>query len=412
MVVLAALLGACGGGGGEDGASPAPVDTRYRLARVFAAQSFANVTDVQMQAYPPEAARSGERVFVVEQAGRIRVFDVDAPAAPARTFLDISGRVTAGGEQGLLGLAFDPDFASNGRFYVHYTVDTNSIPQRIRVSRFTVADRIDAPNTAAPDSEELLLVVDQAGEGPPATNHNGGTLAFSPADGLLYISVGDGGGANDPAGNGQDTATLSGALLRIDVNNRDPGLNYAIPPDNPFADRAGARGEIFAYGLRNPFKFSFDANGDLWIGDVGQGALEEVDFLAAGDTRGPNFGWDCREGSRAGGRPDAACNGVPRRAFVDPVDEYSLGGGQSITGGFVYRGDGLPGLVGRYVYADFVAGRVWAHDPASGQTEVLTDSALRISTFARDGAGEIYLVNYGDGGIYQLVAEHQPERSD
>lgn len=406
-LTLTCLLAACGGGSGGDSNAVNPVSPAFALQPAFPALRFAQITDLQAQAYPPGTAPSGDRLFVVQRNGLIKVFDKRADVSTVSVFLDISGRVTAGGEQGLLGLAFHPQFASNGHFYVFYTVETNSIPQRIRVSRFTVSDQSAAPNVADPSSEQIVLTVDQAAEGPPAANHNGGSLAFSPVDGLLYISVGDGGGGNDPNGNGQNVGTLSGSILRIDVDNPDGARNYGIPADNPFVGQAGARGEIFAYGLRNPFKFSFDTNGDLWIGDVGQNAREEVNYLAVDypDYRnGPNYGWDCREGSLAGGGADAACNGVPVSAFIAPVNEYGLNGSQSITGGYVYRGTALPSLQGRYLFADFIAGLLWAYDSGTDARELLLDSDLNISSFGRDGAGELYVADFG-GELFRIVAD-------
>ena len=401
LTLFSGVLAGCGGGNGGGG-SAAPIGpTNFAVERAFPALSFARnqITDLQSQPYPASAVgQSGDRLFVVQKRGVIEVFDNRADVSSAATFLDISARVSDGGnEQGLLGLAFHPQFENNGEFFVFYTVDTPAIPQRIRVSRFLVPDQSAAPNQADATSEEIVLVVDQAAEeSTRRTNHNGGAIAFSPNDGLLYIAVGDNGGGNDPEGNGQNINTLSGSILRIDVDNPDPGMAYGIPANNPFANQAGARGEIFAYGLRNPFKFSFDTNGDLWIGDVGQNALEEIDFLAANDSdynNGPNYGWDCREGSRAGGGPDAACNGVPLEDFVEPVDEYGLDGSQSVTGGYVARSARLPSLQGRYLYADFVAGLIWAYDPASDSRETLVDSSLGISTFGRDATGELFIAD-------------------
>ncbi|MAA73751.1 MAG: glucose dehydrogenase [Salinisphaeraceae bacterium] len=378
-----------------------PGAPQVSLTRLFSNAAFSSITDIQSQPYPGAASASGDRLFVVQQGGQIWVVDNDAGGnATPSLFLDISDRVTNSGEQGLLGLAFHPDFENNGHFYVHYVVDSAGISQRIRIVRYTVPDQANAPNTASAASEQDVLMVDQAAEGPPATNHNGGTVAFSPLNGYLHISVGDGGSANDPNGNGQNTGTLSGSVLRIDVDATGQG-SYGIPADNPLRGVTGARGEVFAYGLRNPFKISFDMNGDLWIADVGQSAFEEVNFLAGGDTRGPNYGWDCREGSQAGAGPDMACASLQRSDFTDPVYEYGLPGSQSITGGYVYRGSVIPALLGLYIYGDFVGGQVWAYDPVSGNNQQLLDSSLNISTFGRGAAGELFVADYS-GEIYRL----------
>lgn len=403
LALLVLLLPACGGGGGgSSGGSVDPGAPQVSLTRLFATAAFSSVTDIQSQPYPAAASASGDRLFVVQQGGQIWVVDNDAAgSASPSLFLDISDRVTNnGGEQGLLGLAFHPEFESNGYFYLHYVVDTATIPEQIRIARFTVTDQAGAPNRADPASEQSVLVVDLAAEGPSTTNHNGGTVAFSPLNGYLHISVGDGGSANDPNGNGQNTGTLSGSVLRIDVDATGQG-SYGIPADNPLRGVTGARGEVFAYGLRNPFKISFDMNGDLWIADVGQSAFEEVNFLAGGDTRGPNYGWDCREGSQAGAGPDMACASLQRSDFTDPVYEYGLPGSQSITGGYVYRGSVIPALLGLYIYGDFAGGQVWAYDPVSGNNQQLLDSSLNISTFGRGAAGELFVADYS-GEIYRL----------
>jgi glucose/arabinose dehydrogenase len=327
------------------------------------------------------------RLFVLEQAGRIRVVrDGLLVRAP---FLDIAERISAGGERGLLGLAFAPTFTTDGRFFVDYTDrDGNTV-----VSEFRAPDP--AADRADPGSERVLLRIDQ-----PFANHNGGALATGP-DGLLWIATGDGGSGGDPLDNGQNLRTLLGKLLRVDPRPA-AGAPYGIPADNPFVDRAGARAEIWAYGLRNPWRFSFDrANGDLWIGDVGQGAIEEVDRWPAGSPGGPNFGWNTMEAS--------ACfdpaEGCDRAGLVLPVAEYGHDRGCSVTGGYVYRGVGVPGLAGTYLYADYCAGTIWGLEAVAGTPapRVLLDSGLSVASFGEDEAGELYVVDLAGGRLFRVV---------
>jgi glucose/arabinose dehydrogenase len=327
------------------------------------------------------------RLFVLEQAGRIRVVrDGLLVRAP---FLDIAERISAGGERGLLGLAFAPTFATDGRFFVDYTDrDGNTV-----VSEFRAPDP--AADRADPGSERVLLRIAQ-----PFANHNGGALATGP-DGLLWIATGDGGSGGDPLDNGQNLRTLLGKLLRVDPRPA-AGAPYGIPADNPFVDRAGARAEIWAYGLRNPWRFSFDrANGDLWIGDVGQGAIEEVDRWPAGSPGGPNFGWNTMEAS--------ACfdpaEGCDRAGLVLPVAEYGHDRGCSVTGGYVYRGVGVPGLAGTYLYADYCAGTIWGLEAVAGTPapRVLLDSGLSVASFGEDEAGELYVVDLAGGRLFRVV---------
>ena len=328
------------------------------------------------------------RLFVLEQAGRIRVVrDGRLVRAP---FLDIAGRISAGGERGLLGLAFAPTFATDGRFFVDYTDrDGNTV-----VSEFRAPDP--AADRADPGSERVLLRIDQ-----PFANHNGGALVTGP-DGLLWIATGDGGSGGDPLGNGQSLDTLLGKLLRIDPR-PVAGAPYGIPSDNPFVGRAGARAEIWAYGLRNPWRFSFDrASGDLWIGDVGQGAIEEVDRWPAGSPAGPNFGWNTMEAS-ACFNPAEGCDPA---GLILPVAEYGHDRGCSITGGYVYRGVGVPGLAGTYLYADYCAGTIWGLEAAAGKPapRVLLDSGLSVASFGEDEAGELYVVDLAGGRLLRVVA--------
>ena len=317
------------------------------------------------------------RLFVVEKIGRIRIIEngqlLDTP------FLNIVSRVNSGGnEQGLLGLAFHPDYAQNGYFFVNYTGNGGDT----FISRFQVSGD---PNLANPSSEVNLLRVNQ-----PYENHNGGTLQFGP-DGYLYAGLGDGGSANDPKGNGQKTNTLLGKILRLDVNSAEP---YSIPVDNPFGN------EIWAYGLRNPWRISFDAlTGDLYIGDVGQNTYEEIDYLPAGFPGGTNFGWNFREGLHPF-RGDAPAG------LTDPVAEYSHSeGGCSVTGGYVYRG-GMPEWNGIYLYGDYCTGLIWGliKTDSGWQKQLLFDTEFNITSFGQDKAGEIYLLSDG-GGVYKLVTK-------
>lgn len=328
-----------------------------------------------------------ERLFVTQQAGMIRVVK-DGKLLPA-PFLDLSAQTKSEGERGLLGLAFPADYAASGRFYVYYTGnDGNSV-----LSRFTVtsgnADRADET------SEEVLLEQDQ-----PYSNHNGGQLAFGP-DGYLYLGLGDGGSGGDPQGKGQNLNTLLGKLLRLDVSG-DTG--YTVPDDNPFVSVRDARGEIWAYGLRNPWRFSFDENGDLYIADVGQNAYEEVNLQPAASNGGENYGWNVMEADSCY-QPAEGCD---QTDLVLPVVSYPHGAkwGNSITGGYVYRGEAVDGLVGDYLFADFGSGRVWRTNAASDwEIEPLLETGFNISTFGKGFDGELYLADYGAGALYRITKQ-------
>ena len=333
-----------------------------------------------------------DRIFVTEQPGRIRVFPNDQSATEAGLFLDISQRVNdAGNEEGLLGLAFDPDYRNNGYFYVYYSAAN---PRRSVLSRFSVHPN--DPESADPSSEFVIIEIDQ-----PFSNHNAGQIAFGP-DGFLYVALGDGGGSGDPlgdVGNGQDKSTLLGSLLRIDVSTVSGGKNYRIPPDNPFVGVAGARDEIWAYGLRNPWRFSFDAEtGLLWLADVGQGTWEEIDIV----KRGSNYGWKVMEGAHCFS-PSTGCD---QTGLELPLLEYSRSGGNcSVTGGYVYRGRGNPWLLGAYVYGDFCSGRIWGlryDGELVTEQMLLVDSGLFITSFGRALSDNLYILSRTDG-IYRLV---------
>lgn len=346
-----------------------------------------------------QAPADASRWFVVEQGGRVQVFANSDTVATTSTFIDISTRISGGGEAGLLGLAFHPSFPTDPRAYLFYTAPGS--PLIVRVSSFVTPD---GGQTLDPASETILLSVPK-----PESNHNGGQLAFGP-DGFLYIGIGDGGGGGDQhgsIGNGQSTQTLLGKVLRIDVNGNIGGAPYGIPAGNPFAGNvlcgAGGTGapcaEIYAWGLRNPWRFSFDRTGGaLWIADVGQGSWEEIDRI----TAPANLGWRCREGAHVF---SSDCG--PATDLVDPVAEYDHSLGISVTGGFVYRGNTYTNLRGRYVFGDFGSGRLWSiAADSSGSTISISggdQSGLSISSFAEGNDGEIYVVDYG-GRLYRLTA--------
>ncbi|HLU81961.1 MAG TPA: PQQ-dependent sugar dehydrogenase [Trueperaceae bacterium] len=324
-----------------------------------------------------------DRLFVVEQVGIISV--AVAGELLSEPFLDIADQVASGGERGLLGLAFPVDHANTGRFYVYYTDRQGNTA----VSRFMTGPD---PNRADRGSETILLTQEQ-----PYSNHNGGQLAFGP-DGYLYIGLGDGGSGGDPEGYGQDLDTFLGKLLRIDV----AGQGYTVPSDNPFVGVEGARPEIWAYGLRNPWRFGFDrVTGDLYIADVGQNAFEEVNLQPAASAGGENYGWNIMEAGECYS-PRSNCD---QTGLVLPILSYPHGGqwGSSISGGYLYRGSAVPSLEGHYVFADFVSGRIWTAAAASDWSiEPLLETGFNIATFGEDAAGELYVADYGGGVIYRF----------
>jgi glucose/arabinose dehydrogenase len=379
LLFLAATAGACAQNDPTDPPSPAS----YQLTEAFPQLSFNRPVDLQ------NAGDGSNRVFVIEQRGVISVFKNEMQTAEKTTFLDIESQVDdQGNEEGLLGLAFHPNYQSNGFFYLNYTA---SNPNRTVISRFRVSS--DA-NKADVSSEQVLLEIPQ-----PYSNHNGGQLAFGP-DGYLYIAVGDGGSGGDPEGNGQNLKTLLGSILRIDVDKAEGTKNYGIPSDNPFANNSeGYAEEIYAFGLRNPWRFSFDSEtGKLWTGDVGQNNYEEIDII----VKGGNYGWNIAEGNHC--FRSANCD----LGSLEPaVWEYERSQGVSVTGGFVYRGTQLRGLIGRYIYADFASGRVWSLDVSDPQSPVnleIADANFNVSSFGIDEAGELFLCGF-DGKIHKLVSE-------
>lgn len=331
------------------------------------------------------AGDGSKRQFVVEQTGRIQV---RAPGASTTTvFLDISTRIAIGGERGLLGLAFHPQFAANSRFFVNYT--------RVEDGATVIAEyRAGADAAATAASEAILLTIAQ-----PFSNHNGGMVAFG-SDGYLYIGMGDGGSGNDPGNRAQNINDLLGKMLRIDVDHPANGLSYSSPAGNPFVGAPSGRPEIYAIGLRNPFRFSFDrATGQLYAGDVGQNAVEEVDIITAGG----NYGWRVYEGNSCTGNDPTLCNPAN---YIAPLIQYAHTGGRcSITGGHVYRGTKRSVNPGTYLYGDFCSGEIFAL--VGGVASVLLDTTLNISSFGEDESGEMYVVGLG-GTVQRIVSTRPP----
>lgn len=394
---LALGLGGCGGSTSPSppGATPTPLGGPCAAGNVVSGTPNLVATRIVGGLTSPldlqSAPADRTRLFVVEQAGRIRI--VRNGALLPTPYLDIAARVSSGGERGLLGLAFHPQFTANGRFFVNYTDRSGDT----RISEFRApTSGADAADAA---SERELIFVRQ-----PFSNHNGGGLAFG-TDGFLYIGLGDGGSGGDPQGNAQNLGTRLGKMLRIDVNGAAP---FAVPPDNPFVGRGGALPEIWALGLRNPWRFSIDrANGDLYIGDVGQGALEEIDVGLASRRGGENYGWNTMEGTRCFS-PQTGCN---TSNLTLPVTEYGRADGFSVTGGIVYRGCRMPGYAGHYFYADYGTGMIRSFRLDGGRavdardwTAALSGSSRQIrnpSSFGTDADGEIYIVDY-DGEVYRI----------
>ncbi len=364
-----------------------PLDSRVpgavRVSRAFPNLTIANPT------FLTSAPDASNRVFVTSRDGQIYVFPNSDAVTTATVFLDISARVHSIWEEGLLGLAFDPDYATNGYFYVHYIERTryDSVVARFKVSATNA-------NQADPQSELVLMRVDQ-----PEGNHNGGMLAFGP-DRLLYLSFGDGGGQGDPYNHGQNLGSVFAKILRIDPRTPSGTNNYTVPPDNPFAGQAGKRGETWAYGFRNPWRFSFDRQtGDLWTGDVGQDRFEEVDLV----RRGANYGWPVYEGATSYRNP----TNRPITDFARPVHVLARNEASSIIGGYVYRGNAMASLQGAYIYGDFQSGNVFALRATNGR--FVSNQAIgylpSISSFGEDANGEIYVLSLNSGEIHRLVEQ-------
>ena len=357
--------------------------TRYDLSPAFPALEF----DMPVELTSP--LDNSHRVFVVEQKGKIMSFLNQADVKSATVFLDIVKKVDSGGEKGLLGLAFHPDYQNNGYFYVNYT---RSSPLETVISRF----KVNRSNSSAADaaSEEILLRYSQ-----PYSNHNGGKIAFG-KDGYLYISAGDGGSGGDPHDNGQDLTSLLGKILRIDVNKSSGGKKYSIPSDNPFSGNTkGYREEIFAYGLRNAWRFNFDdETGWLWAGDVGQNEIEEIDII----DNGGNYGWSIMEAEKC--FKPKNCN---KENLILPIWSYRQGAttGRSVTGGYVCRDKNLKRLQGKYVYGDFVSGNIWALSYSGKKAiknELIATLSDGLSSFGEDEKKNLYVLAYNSGKVYRL----------
>ncbi len=340
----------------------------------------------ELPVYLTNAGDGSGRIFVVEKAGRIKVIkDGETLEEP---FLDIVSRVRSKeSERGLLSVAFHPRYEENGRFFVNYT----DLKGDTIVSEFNVSSDPDRADSAG---ERIILKIKQ-----PASNHNGGQIQFGP-DSYLYIAMGDGGSFGDPSGNGQNMDTLLGKMLRIDV---DGGRPYRIPADNPFKGASGARPEIWSYGWRNPWRFSFDPEtGDMYIADVGEGKWEEVDYQPGGGGGGQNYGWNLVEGSHKFKLPD----GYDTSGLTFPVVEYSHDEGCSVTGGYVYRGKTSPGINGTYFFSDYCKGQLWGlrkRSADSWEWAEFLETGLSVSSFGEDEAGELYIIDFGKGGIFRIA---------
>jgi len=331
------------------------------------------------------------RLFVVEQGGTIRI--ISNGAVLPQPFLDITSKVIAQNEMGLLGLTFHPNFSQSGKFYLNYNRSLSGQFQSVIAEYSVLASN---PNLADPASERILLTVNQVGN---FTNHKAGQLTFG-ADGFLYFGLGDGGSGGDPFGNGQNTGILLGKMMRIDVDSTSPGLQYRIPPDNPFV-AGGGLPEIWAYGFRNPWRFSFDrVTGRLFVGDVGQDSFEEVDIV----QKGKNYGWNIMEGMHCF-QPPTGCN---MAGLTLPIVEYNHSEGNAIIGGYVYHGSNIKGLQGIYVFGDLGTGKIWALQETSPNVwarTLLATTGKMISSFGQDQSGELYLVDYASGSVFRIQAQ-------
>lgn len=348
------------------------------------AGGFQEPTDIQF--FPSDS----NRMIVLEKRGRMVEFDLAKKQKTIRA--DFTGQVETLSEEGLLGLAFSPDFATDSKFFVHVVVKENGKDHSKILEFEWKSDSIQRIE----DAKRTVLKVEQ-----PYSNHNGGQIAFGP-DRKLYIGFGDGGGANDPYKNGQNPGTFLGKLLRIAPNSKFVGAPYKVPEDNPFLSKPGFLPEIWAYGLRNPWRFSFDSlTGELYLADVGQNSFEEIDLV----QKGGNYGWNIKEGFHCfKSNPGCSLPGI-----ADPIHEYPREEGHSITGGYVYRGKELPKLVGSYVYGDFVTGRIWVLRQKNGKkisNDLLFQVPFQISTFGQDGKGEIYFADFGSGNILHFVKKN------
>jgi glucose/arabinose dehydrogenase len=379
--ILAALLLAAGCAGSDPSPSTVPINLGLQLL----------VSGLNSPLGLEQPNDGSNRLFVAEQGGTIRL--IQNGAVLAQPFLDISSKVVTGGEMGLLGVTFHPSFQQNGKFYVNYVRSLSGQIQSV-IAEYTASPA--NANTADQASERILLTVDQVGN---FTNHKAGQLAFGP-DGFLYFGLGDGGSEGDPSGHGQNTQILLGKLMRIDVNATSPGLQYQIPPDNPFV-AGGGLPEIWAFGFRNPWRFSFDrASGRLFLADVGQDSFEEVDIV----QKGGNYGWNIMEGLHCF-NPPTGCN---MTGLMLPIAEYSHSEGDAVIGGYVYHGSNIPTLQGMYVFGDLGTGKIWVLQETSANMftrTLVATTGKTISSLGQDQSGEIYLVDYGGGNVYRIVAQ-------
>ena len=387
MTAGAVLAVAAGVATGSTSSSASAQDAQPKIAFATLAEGLSSPLGVV------HARDRTKRLFIVEQTGTIRIFR--RGEIRTRPFLDISNLTEGDGERGLLGLAFHPNYRLNRRFYVYYTAATSGT---VTVAEYKRKKK--DSGRANPASARILLEILH-----PVANHNGGSIAFGP-DGYLYLGIGDGGGAGDPEGDAQRLDNLLGKQLRIDVNSRDEGLQYGIPEDNPFVGTPGARPEIWAYGLRNPWRFSFDRQtGDLWIADVGQNRLEEVN-RAEPDAGGLNYGWNVMEGTDCFATTTDCSDDPLAQGYHMPLATYTHDDGCSVTGGHVYRGTELTDLIGRYFFADYCTGLVWSVDaggPERQEPQLLLDSNHAFSSFGEDGRGNLYATDL-IGKLLRLTA--------
>ncbi len=392
MPCVLTLFGCGGGGGGSTPAASTPPPPGDNSSPVALEVAFPNLSFTQPLLFL-QPAEDSSTWFVVERAGVIRAFDNDPSVGDSRVFADLRAFVDSGpNEAGLLGMAFHPNYANNHQVYLSFTVTGSPLVSRI--DRFTSND---GGLTLDLATQTPILSLDQE-----FGNHNGGHLVFGP-DGYLYLGFGDGGSAGDPNNRAQATNNLLGTITRIDI---DSGVPYGIPADNPFAGNptcaqgsgTAACPEIFAFGFRNPWRWSFDsASGSLFAGDVGQNSFEEIDRV----TNGNNYGWNIREGANC-----FNANACVTAGLIDPIHEYGRSEGTSVTGGYVYRGTNIPSLIGFYVFADFTTGRIWSIDSSAQSlvdSDLLIDSSLNIASFGQANSGELYVVNFG-GTLHRITA--------
>jgi glucose/arabinose dehydrogenase len=379
---LVVLILACSSNDKDVEEIPEVPENTVGSKEAFPALTFEQPVDLQ------QAPGDSSRFFVVEKDGAIKVFDNSASVKTSATYLDIKRKVTSGGERGMLGLAFHPDFKINGYFFVNYTAGS---PLKTVIARYKAASATSAQADA--QSETILFTFSQ-----PYDNHNGGGLQFG-KDGFLYIATGDGGSGGDPQNNAQNRKSYLGKILRVDVNTTGK-VNYGIPADNPYATSTdGFLPEIYAYGLRNPWRIAFDKEtGRLFAGDVGQNEREEIDII----TKGGNYGWRVKEGVDC--YNSANCD---QAGLIEPIHDYvQSNGDRSITGGYVYRGTSVKSLVGKYIYGDYVSGRIWALEldgDKKKSNSLLMENKGSISSFGQDMSGEVYYLNLGNGKIMKLV---------